>query len=35
MGKAYGYIRVSSHEQNEARQALAMRARGISPGRIH
>ena len=33
MGKVYGYIRVSSHEQNEARQLLAMRAQGIASDR--
>ena len=35
MGNVYGYIRVSSHEQNEARQALALQALGIDPDRIH
>ncbi len=30
MGKTYGYIRVSSRDQNEDRQILAMETFGIS-----
>ena len=29
MGKTYGYIRVSSIDQNESRQCLAMQERAI------
>ena len=29
MGNVYGYIRVSSTDQNEARQLVALRAAGI------
>ncbi len=29
MGMVYGYIRVSSTDQNEDRQLVAMRARGV------
>ena len=31
----YGYIRVSSTDQNEARQWAALRSRGIQSGRIY
>lgn len=31
----YGYVRVSSTEQNEQRQMLALRGRGIPDGRIY
>ena len=34
MGEIYGYIRVSSTEQNESRQRLAMRARDIAENHI-
>ena len=30
MGKTYGYIRVSSIDQNESRQRLAMQERAIA-----
>ena len=32
---AYGYIRVSTAEQNEDRQLLAMQEIGISSGKIY
>ena len=35
MGKAYGYIRVSTREQNEDRQRIAMEEFGIPPERIY
>lgn len=35
MAKEYGYIRVSSTDQNEDRQRLAMEELGILPGRIY
>lgn len=31
----YGYIRVSTREQNEDRQRIALRARGIPASRIY
>ena len=31
----YGYIRVSTREQNEQRQLIAMREFGISPNKIY
>lgn len=34
MGTTYGYIRVSSTDQNEDRQQIALRARGVRPGNI-
>ena len=34
MGEIYGYIRVSSTDQNESRQRLAMRARDIAENHI-
>lgn len=33
-GKAYGYVRVSSRDQNEERQVIAMREFGIDPKNI-
>ena len=35
MGKTYGYIRVSTREQNEDRQRIAMEEFGIPPERIY
>ena len=35
MGKVYGYIRVSSTDQHEDRQLIAMAERGIPQGRIY
>ena len=34
MGKVYGYVRVSSTEQNEGRQMLAMELAGVAVGNI-
>jgi len=34
MGNVYGYVRVSSADQNVDRQVIAMRARGIPDRRI-
>ena len=34
MSTTYGYIRVSSIDQNEARQVIAMRERGISDSHL-
>lgn len=34
MGTTYGYIRVSSTDQNEDRQQIALRTRGVRPGNI-
>ncbi len=34
MGKVYGYVRVSSMEQNEDRQLLAMEKAGVAAGNI-
>lgn len=34
-GKSYGYIRVSSREQNEDRQLVALRKMGVPAGRIY
>ena len=34
MGKVYGYVRVSSTEQNEGRQMLAMERAGVAVGNI-
>ena len=34
MGEIYGYIRVSSTDQNESRQRMAMRARNIAENHI-
>jgi len=31
----YGYVRVSSRDQNEARQMIAMQERGVDPKRIY
>ena len=33
-GKIYGYIRVSTKEQNEARQVVAMRKFGVPEGNL-
>ncbi len=35
MNETYGYIRVSTREQNEDRQRLAMQEAGVAPGRIY
>ena len=35
MGKTYGYIRVSTRDQNEARQVDALRNHGIPPNRLY
>ncbi len=35
MKGVYGYIRVSSADQNEARQRLALREKGVAPGCIY
>ena len=35
MGKVYGYVRVSSTDQNEDRQLIAMAERGIPQSRIY
>ena len=35
MGKVYGYIRVSSTDQHEDRQLIAMAERGIPQGRVY
>ncbi len=35
MGKAYGYIRVSSRDQNEARQLIAIRQVGVTDENIY
>ena len=32
MDQVYGYVRVSTKEQNEARQIAAMREVGVAPG---
>ena len=34
MGEIYGYVRVSSREQNEARQMLAMKKAGVRDGHV-
>ncbi len=34
-GEDYGYIRVSSRDQNEDRQMIAMRAKGVHDRRIY
>ena len=34
MAKTYGYIRVSSTDQNESRQRIALEQQGIPPGHI-
>ena len=34
MSKTYGYVRVSSRDQNEARQMIAMRRAGVPDGNI-
>ena len=34
MAECYGYIRVSSTDQNESRQRIALEQHGIEPGRI-
>ena len=34
MAQCYGYIRVSSTDQNESRQRIALEQHGIEPGRI-
>lgn len=33
-GKTYGYVRVSTHDQNEARQLVAMREFGVADENI-
>ncbi len=35
MGNVYGYVRVSSIEQNEARQMIALKKAGVSDNRIY
>ena len=35
MSKTYGYIRVSSRDQNEDRQLIAMQEMGVSPKNIY
>ena len=35
MGKVYGYVRVSSTDQHEDRQLIAMEERGIPQGRVY
>ena len=35
MDQVYGYVRVSTKEQNEARQIAAMREVGVAPGDIY
>ena len=35
MDQVYGYVRVSTREQNEARQVAAMREVGVAPGDIY
>lgn len=35
MGQIYGYVRVSSRDQNEARQMAAMREAGVSDADIY
>lgn len=35
MGKIYGYIRVSTREQNEDRQSLALAAFNIPPRQLY
>ena len=35
MAECYGYIRVSSTDQNESRQRIALEQYGIEPGRIY
>ena len=35
MGKVYGYVRVSSTDQHEDRQLIAMAERGIPQGRVY
>ena len=34
MGTVYGYIRVSSMDQNEDRQRIALRGKGVRPGNL-
>ncbi len=34
MGKTYGYIRVSTREQNEDRQRIALEEFGVQPKQI-
>lgn len=35
MGRIYGYVRVSTRGQNEARQVAALTAAGVAPGEIY
>ena len=35
MAQTYGYIRVSSRDQNEDRQLIAMRNFGVAEGKIY
>lgn len=35
MGDEYGYIRVSSTDQNESRQLIAMRAKNIPQSHLY
>ena len=35
MGRVYGYVRISSRDQNEARQMAAMREAGVSDRDIY
>ena len=35
MSKIYGYVRVSSNEQNEIRQVLALRNAGVEKRNIY
>lgn len=35
MGRTYGYVRVSAADQNEDRQMIAMRERGVKPSNIY
>ena len=35
MGRTYGYVRVSAADQNEDRQMIAMRERGVKPPNIY
>ena len=35
MGKVYGYVRVSSTDQHEDRQLIAMAERGIPQSRVY
>ena len=35
MGNVFGYVRVSSQDQNEQRQLVALREKGVDPARIY